>query len=192
MRSFPAAVLSVFLLSPALAWATPATPSSQALRLYQEVVAINRDATPESRTGKIEKVVDEMFDLGKFSRETMRDQKGVLSEDQMNHFVTVFSDCFRRHLVEKLSRKKAMLDRLALGEEKVRPDGVELPFTVRKNGKTMKLKSEWTKTKTGWKLFNMSVSKAELVANYQGQFNKIVRDYGFDELMRRIESGVIH
>lgn len=184
-------VLSVSLLIPAFAWSSSSTVSYQALRLYQKVEALNRETASESRAKKIEKIVDEMFDLETFCREAMRDQRENLSEEQMTRFVSTFSSRFRRHLVDKLSRKRASLDRLQLGEEKTKPDGVELRFSVRKNGKTVKLKSKWVKTKTNWKLFDLSVSKADLVANYQGQFNKIIRDHGFEELMRRIEGGVI-
>lgn len=38
-----------------------------------------------------------------------------------------------------------------------------------------------------WRLFDVEVAKADLVANYKRQFNKIMRDHEFEELLRRLE-----
>ena len=38
-----------------------------------------------------------------------------------------------------------------------------------------------------WYLVDLTISKSNLIANYQGQFNKIIRDHGFEDLLLRME-----
>lgn len=128
------------------------------------------------------------FDFDTFAQWTLQDHWDGLSAEKRRKFLELFKTKFYESVLQRLSRstqKKFILK--IIGEYKTK-EYTELKCLVRQDGRQTRFSLFWVLLGHQWRLADVTIAKANLVANYQGQFNKVLRDSGFDELLKRLQA----
>ena len=138
---------------------------------------------------KIEIVFDAILDYDALAQGSLRDHWGDRSEAERKEFQDVL-----KQLVQRAYRKN--LDRtldydVTFGEtaQEAQNHVVKTVAQNRKNAREEPISIDYSLHKVGadWKIRDIVTEGSSLVANYQQQFNRIIKKDGFAELMRRMK-----
>ncbi|MDO8494579.1 MAG: ABC transporter substrate-binding protein, partial [Deltaproteobacteria bacterium] len=104
-------------------------------------------------------------------------------------------EIFQKRFLDNLLRKvrQSTVEKVVMeirGTRQRGPEIIEVDCLFRGKEKNVASQLYWQKG-SRWKIIDVSIAKAGLVANYQGQFNKIIRDHGFAEVLRRLKNNTI-
>ena len=190
MRRRYSVLLSLFFLGFfADAVLAKSEPQKITQQLFYDVLQVVRQNNLTDRQKSGTKLLERYFDFSTFAEWTMEDHWSRLSDNQRRAFLQLFKKRFYERVLEKISRttnKKFLLKMISKRREK---EYVELKYRLKHNGHRTPFSLMWIKKNDSWRLVDVTIAKANLVAKYQGQFNKIIRDYGFEELLDRLEKG---
>lgn len=133
-------------------------------------------------------VFQKYADFDGFVHLTLYDHWNSLTALQIREFSTAFKAVLIRRITDqgRVMKRSAVVDWLVLGHQRV-GDYDKTTVRVRTSKGDSVLSFFWT-CNTQCRISDIELSGASLAVNYQGQFNKIIRDHGFDELLRRMQN----
>lgn len=145
------------------------------------------------------KILQGTFDVKKLCQSALGKHWKRLSRRERNHFVALMTSLLEKKAIfskEQGGKKTGSTSGLYfvtyegdrhLNEEKslalVRTY-VQIPSENLKIGLNYKV----TKNGSGWNIYDVVVDDASLVDNYKYQFDKIISQHGYEDLVRRMES----
>ncbi|MGH7319474.1 MAG: MlaC/ttg2D family ABC transporter substrate-binding protein [Candidatus Rokuibacteriota bacterium] len=191
IRRVLASALAVGIaLATAAAWAGPATDHVQGavdrvLKLVQDP-ELKKPANTEKRRAQIREVARSLFDFEEMAKRGLARHWAARSPDQKKRFTELFSDLLESSYVGKIE---------GYGGEKItylpeQPDGDTV--TVRSKLSTQRgteIPIDYRLQKTGDRLavYDVVIEGVSLVANYRTQFNKVITQSSYDELVKKLE-----
>lgn len=134
------------------------------------------------------------FDLYELCRLALASHWDMLSPKDRNYFVNLMT-----HLLEKkalFSKEHVNSDSkpyeiVYKKESFLNPEqtksAVECKIIVPSEKVDLDIKYELIKTPQGWKIYDIIVDDASLVENYKFQFDTIIKDHGYPDLIARME-----
>jgi phospholipid transport system substrate-binding protein len=148
---------------------------------------VKKGSAPENKK-KIETVFDSILDYDALAHGSLRDHWGDRSEAERKEFQDVLKQLVQRAYRKNLDRT---LDYDVTFGETAQEAQTYLVKTVaqnRKNAREEPISIDYSLHKVGadWKIRDIVTEGSSLVANYQQQFNRIIKKDGFAELMRRM------
>jgi phospholipid transport system substrate-binding protein len=184
----PAALL---LLAPAPARA--GVPTEQLKGSIDQIIKILEDPTTraEAETGKrrtaIRQVAENIFDFQEAARRSLGRHWQSLSEQDRQEFTRLFSDLLEHSYVSRIEQYSG--ERIAYHGDSAQGDTatVKTTFTTRK-GTDVPVDYRMLKRGDRWLVYDVSVEGLSLIANYRGQFNKIIETSSFQELVNRMKA----
>jgi ABC-type transporter MlaC component len=177
---------AIALFSAAMpAFGNDASPRSYVQRLASESLGII-DRSDAQKAGE---VFATSVDMPMFARRCLADHWSTISETQRAEFIDLFSRSLRGRMNEALAgRVRGRTVSLRVGQP-VRTDepGItRIPLTAMIDGKTVRIVYFLTKNSDGWRMVDYEVEGALLSRNYRGQFNYLMRTYGYVGMMDRL------
>lgn len=157
-------------------------------RQTELTVLVKKSGTPENKK-KLEGVFDAILDYDALAQGSLRDHWNERSEAERKEFQDVL-----KQLVQRAYRKN--LDRtldydVTFGEtsQEAQSFTVKTVAQNRKNAREEPISIDYSLHKVGgdWKIRDIVTEGSSLVANYQQQFNRIIKKDGFPELLRRMK-----
>jgi|GEM_PF-6223989 len=148
------------------------------------VASVARETDAMSRQKKALNLLQEYFDFETFARWTLHDHWDGLSAGQRARFLKLFHSRFMANVMDRLSRRSERRIKLKVIGRDDRNEFTEVFGKILHNGSSDDLILTWVYRNNRWGLADVSVAGADLVANYQGQFNKIIRKRGFEGLLK--------
>ena len=139
---------------------------------------------------KILTVINEMMDFEALSEASLGSHWAERSADEQKKFSTTLRSLIEENLVNRLKDSKD--HDITYGDETVNADKTEGTVTTTlKTGKTRRAEEievvyKMKKKGAKWIVTDMITDGVSMVGNYQSQFNKIIKDEGFDALMKRM------
>ena len=179
------AAATMFLPAAGLADGSASSPRAFVQQLTDESLGIidRRDAGQAGRT------FAQNLDMPAFAQRCLADHWATLTEEQRAEFIDLFSRTLRAKMDEALSKRvtgKAV--RFAIGSPK-RPDKegiIEVPADIFIDGNSVRLTYYLIKWAGGYRLVDYDAEGALLSRNYRGQFNYLIRNYGYAGMIERI------
>lgn len=170
--------------------AQTADPLKTSRHLFAEVQQLQRLPLRTQRIQRAQQVFKQYVDFEDFVRLTLFDHWDTLTDFQKMQFKVAFANRLSQNVTDQVTDKpKRRFSATALyTQSEGQYTKVRCRIHCGKRNETVTL--FWT-SHNGWKVADIETSGVGLATNYQGQFNKIIRDHGFDELLRRIQSGTI-
>ena len=162
-------------------------PKLSTEQLIQQVAAIYAEKNIEIRREKGKEIFQNRFDFEKFAQLTLEDHWKHLKPAQRRAFLAVFKERFEERVLDYFKKEPAKFS-VTVTKEGRFGNFRKVDCRWESNKKTGQFSLLWVleEGKNG-KVVDVWVSNASLVGNYQGQFNKIIRDHGFDEVLRRLK-----
>ncbi len=143
----------------------------------------------KERNGLIRKAVDERFDWVEMSRRTLARHWRKRSEKEKELFIDLFGKLLERTYMDRVggySGEKVLYE----GDTVDGNYGVVKVKILTKKETEIPVSYRVKKKGNEWRVYDISVQGVSLINNYRKQFNSILMNSSFDELIKRLEAKV--
>jgi phospholipid transport system substrate-binding protein len=177
-------------LAAATAWAGPATDQVKtSVDRVLKVVSdpeLKKPQNTEKRRTQIREVARQLFDFEELGKRALGRHYAALKPEQRKRYTELFADLLENSYITKIESyggekivylpEQADGDSVTVRSKLVTQKGTEIPLDYRLQ-----------KTGDRFRVYDVSIEGVSLVANYRTQFNKIITQSGFDELLKKME-----
>jgi phospholipid transport system substrate-binding protein len=183
----------VFVLSfsmPSAGFAASATESvkrtiDQVLQILQDKEMKKPDRAEERRR-LIEKTIGDRFGWEEMAKRTLGAQWAKVNEKQRLEFVDLFRTLLTNTYIGRIESYSG--EQIQYINERLQ-DGFAEVRTKVSSGKTEFPMDYRLLNKSGdWHVYDIVLDGVSLVANYRGQFNKIIHSSGYDDLVEKLRT----
>lgn len=192
MKIRPYSVLMVVVLvASQYVYASPPLPAyltSQLARVLA-VVADTKNSIQQKKETSL--LLSQYFDFRTFAQTTLQDYWLQLLWSERREFLTSFKEVFDRNIENRISANEIGTFSMRIVREEFRAGRKYVHCKVFYRGKSYNITLVWQNTQHGWRVIDVDMSGTSLSAGYQGQFNYIIRNNGFKDLIRRLKNNEI-
>ena len=193
MKLFFTPLFSLFLLFSFLSNAGAGEPTDQVKRTVDKVIEIlknkelKRPANEKKRKTEIRKAVSERFDFEEMAKRALAIHWQKRTPEERKEFVPLFTDLLERSYIRKIERYTD--ERILYTGEKIQVDNavVDTKVISRQNVETP-IRYKVLNENGNWMVYDVVIEGVSLVNNYRNQFNRIIREDSYKELVRKLKS----
>jgi len=151
--------------------------------------ALKNPSREEERRRLVRKVVDERFDWEEMSRRSLARYWDQRTEEEKKEFVRLYSDLLERTYMDKVE---------GYSGEKVTYEGesvdngyamVKVKIVTKKNT-DIHVRYGLKKKGNKWLVYDVSIEGVSLVNSYRTQFNRIILQSSYENLVKRLRERV--
>jgi phospholipid transport system substrate-binding protein len=140
------------------------------------------------RRAAISQIVAEFFDFGEMAKRSLGQHWEARTAPQREEFVRLFTDLIERSYIAKVDQHDAVA-KMTFRSETVEGDHAVVQTTVPlPRGDPMPLGYRMHETSGRWQVYDLSIDGISLVVNYRAQFNRIIRNSSYEELVAKLKS----
>lgn len=197
MKTFLLSLVAAFALVLALPAAGSAQEGPASRFLKQRHDEVNRiirreastDAERQRRSREITQILSELLDYQELSRRALGSHWESRTPEQRERFIGLLRQLVERNYEQNLQRIQEFEVRYS-GEESI-ADGTVVRTEARSRTERRQPPVEIAYSMhlvgTAWRVFDVNTDGVSLVRNYYNQFNRIITQNGWDDLLRRME-----
>ena len=146
------------------------------------------DATRAARSQEVTQILSNLLDFQELSRRALGTHWDALTEPQRREFAGLLQQLVERNYQSNLER---VLDfDISYTGEQQTADGTTVTTSARSRTERRQPPVEIAYTLhlqgTTWRVFDVVTDGVSLVRNYRNQFNRVITEHNFDELLRRM------
>ncbi len=144
---------------------------------------------PEKETARrqeVRKLIAARFNYPEMASRSLDAHWVKLTAGERQEFVDLFGDLFERSYSRLVLNSLPDQKIIYAGESVNGRQAVVKTIVVDKQGDRLPVDYQLERHKGRWELFDVVIDGVSIVANYQSQFNKIIRTSSFDELVRKM------
>jgi len=193
MRRFVAplliAALALLVGRPALA----GPPTEQLKGGIDRVLTILQDSAmkqpgkAEERRQKIRAIANDVFDWEEIGKRALARHWQARSPQEREEFSKLFADLLERSYVGKIEAYSG--EKIVYGEEAVEGDQATVRTKLMtKTGAAIPIDYQMQKADDRWRVYDVKIENVGLVANYRSQFNRIIQQTGYNDLIQRLRT----
>jgi phospholipid transport system substrate-binding protein len=177
------------LMGVAAAWA--GTPTDIAKQVIEKALDVLKDPSfqGEARRQKVKAIVDPYFDYQEMAKRSLGPAWGKLSATQRHEFVSLFSQLLEASYSDKIE-KYAQRVQINYTGEILEGKYAEVRTVVVKANDRIPLNYRLLNEGGTWKVYDVVIEGVSLVSNYRSQFNRIIHESGYAELVKRLKTKV--
>jgi phospholipid transport system substrate-binding protein len=193
MRRF---VVPVFFAGLVLAAGWPAQagpPTDQLKGGIDRVLVILQDPALKDpgkageRRQKIRAVANEVFDWQETGKRALARHWQGRSPQEREEFSKLFADLLERSYVGKIEAYSG--EKILYGEETLDGDQATVRTKLQtKSGTQVPIDYQMQKVEERWRVYDVKIENVGLVANYRSQFNRIIQQSGYPDLLQRLKT----
>ena len=182
-----AVAVGLFLASLPVAWAGPPTDT---VREYTDAVQKVLDdpaLRKEDRRASVRKIASEAFDVNESARRALGLHWQKRSEAEREEFVQLFGELLERTYIAQIDLYGG--ERLRFTEEKL--DGnlaIVRAKLVTKQGTEVPVEARMNRKGERWLIYDVAIENVSLISNYRSQFDRIIRQNSYPELVKRLRN----
>jgi len=191
IRSILPVVLVVATAVPVLA-ADPMEEIKQTTDKILSIVtnpALKAPSKTEEREKLVRQAVDERFDWEEMAHRTLAIHWPRRTPEERKEFVRLFADLVERTYMKKVedySGEKVLYE----GETKEGDYASVRVKIVTKKGEDIPVEYRLKKEKENWFVYDVSIEGVSLVNNYRTQFNSIISQSSYENVVKRLREKV--
>jgi phospholipid transport system substrate-binding protein len=177
-------------------WATPAragAPTDQLKDRIDRVLAAVLDpalkdpARASERRAKIRSIANEVFDWQETGKRALARHWQGRSPKEREEFSALFADLLERSYVGKIESYSG--ERIVYGQETTESDQATVRTKlITKSGTEIPIDYRMLKEGDRWRIYDVLIEGVSLVGNYRSQFNRIITQTGFADLMQKLRT----
>jgi phospholipid transport system substrate-binding protein len=160
--------------------------TDRVLMLVQDP-ALKKPERAQERRKEIRAVANEIFDWQEIGRRALGRHWQGRSPKEREEFSTLFADLIERSYVGKIESYSG--ERIVYAGETIEGDQATVRTKLFTKSNT-EIPIDYRMQKEGdrWRAYDVVIEGVSLVGNYRTQFNKIIQQSGFDELMKKLKT----
>ena len=184
--------LFFFCLVAAPSPASAGAPTEQVQGTVDNILAILKnprlrgDAAKKERREQLRDAIFARFDFSEMSRRSLGAQWRKLSPQDQEEFVRLFTDLLERTYINQIEAYKD--EKVLFFKETQDNDFAEVQSRViNSKGEDFALNYRAHRVGADWKVYDVVVENISVVNNYRAQFNRILANQSYEELLRRMK-----
>jgi phospholipid transport system substrate-binding protein len=187
----PIVVIALALVAGSAAQAGP--PTEQLKGGIDKVLAILQDPAlkqpgkAEERRQKIRAIANDVFDWQETGKRALARHWQARSPQEREEFAKLFADLLERSYVGKIEAYSG--ERIVYGEETLDGDQATVRTKlITKSGTSIPIDYQMQRADDRWRVYDVKIENVGLVANYRSQFNRIIQQSGYNDLIQRLRT----
>ena len=166
-------------------------PTDQLKGATDRVLKILQDPTlkaqEEARRKQMRAIADEIFDWKETGKRALARHWQGRSPKEQEEFSALFADLIERSYVGKIERYSG--ERVVYAGETVEGDQATVKTKLVTTSNT-EIPIDYRMQKEGdrWRAYDVIIEGVSLVANYRNQFNRIIQQSGYAELVNKLKA----
>jgi phospholipid transport system substrate-binding protein len=168
-------------------------PTDQLKSTIDRVLAILQDPAlkapgkAEERRQTIRAIANEVFDWEETGKRALARHWQGRSPQEREEFSKLFADLLERSYVGKIETYSG--EKILYGEEAVEGEQATVRTKlVTKAGTQIPIDYKMLKVADRWRVYDVLIENVSLVANYRSQFNRIIQQSGYADLIQRLKT----
>ena len=160
--------------------------TDRVLRLLQDP-ELRKPARADDRRRQLRAVVDEVFDWQETGKRALARHWQPLKPEQRQEFSALFADLVERSYVSKIEAYAG--ERILYVGETVESDQATVKTKlVTRSGTEIPIDYRLQKEGDRFRVYDVLIEGVSLVGNYRAQFNRIIQQTGYDDLVRKMKN----
>ena len=149
--------------------------------------ALKQPGKAEERRQKIRAIANEVFDWTETGKRALARHWQGRSPQEREEFSKLFADLLERSYVGKIEAYSG--EKILYGDETL--DGDQATVRTKlltKNGNQIPIDYQMHKVDERWRIYDVKIENVGLVSNYRSQFNRIIQQSGYPDLVQRLKT----
>ena len=170
-----------------------ATVTDDVKKVVDEVLRIvsnkemKKPQNEEKRRASLEKAIGSIFDYGQMAKLSMGTHWKERTPPEQKEFEQLFETLLENTYATKIEAYNN--DKIVYVRENVDGNHAEVKSRViTAKGEEYSLNYQLSKEGNEWKVHDVVIEGVSLVANYRGQFNRIIQTQGYDDLVKKLRT----
>jgi phospholipid transport system substrate-binding protein len=190
------AALFLLFLRGTVAVADVNTPLAQMRQTLHDLLPILSDESLKApdqtaqRRAKISQVLSQRFAYAAMAQDALGEHWQTLSKTQQENFIPLFSSLLEREHVKRIEKYGGSQKSVSFVDETIEPNGqaiVQIEIADPRDPTSHEdVKYLLEKREHEWFVHDILIENSSMVRNYRTQFDKIIRQESYDELLRRL------
>ena len=179
--------IGLFLASLPVAWAGPPTDTVREYTDAVQKVLEDPALRKEDRRASVRKIASEAFDVNESARRALGLHWQQRTPAEREEFVQLFGELLERTYIAQIDLYGG--ERLRFTEEKL--DGnlaIVRAKLVTKQGTEVPVEARMNRKGERWLIYDVAIENVSLISNYRSQFDRIIRQNSYPELVKRLRS----
>jgi phospholipid transport system substrate-binding protein len=148
---------------------------------------LKQDTKREARRQQIRSIADEIFDWEETGRRALARHWQGRSPQERQEFATLFASLVERSYVGKIEQYSG--ERVVYAGETVEGDQATVRTKlITKSNTEIPVDYRLQKEGDRWRAYDVVIEGVSLVSNYRTQFNRIIQQSGYGELMNKLRA----
>lgn len=186
-----AALVAAFVYFAAVPAADAGLPTDQVRATVDNLTAILKnpalksDAKKKDRRDQLRRAIYTRFDFTEMAARSLGSYWRQLTPQQKDEFTRLFTDLLERAYIEQIESYTS--EKFIYGKESVDQDYAEVQSKIQTaKGEEYQINYRLRLVGREWKVYDVVVENISLVNNYRSQFNRVIANQSYDELIRKM------
>jgi phospholipid transport system substrate-binding protein len=187
-----AAVLAVFICFAAAPEADAGLPTDQVRATVDNITvilknpALKSDARKKDRRDQLRRAIYARFDFAEMSARSLGSYWRTLTPQQREEFTRLFTDLLEGAYIDQIESYTS--EKFIYTKESVDQDYAEVQSKIQTaKGEEYQINYRLRLVGREWKVYDVVVENISLVNNYRSQFNRIIANQSYDDLIRKMK-----
>jgi phospholipid transport system substrate-binding protein len=188
-----AVVSSVFLLVLIPDSLRAGVPTEQVRQTADQVLSVLQDSRLKSadkqkeRREQIRQIIAGRFDFGEMAKRSLGSNWQKANNDEQRQFVELFRELLEKSYADQIESYDG--EKIVYGRESVSQDQADVDTKiVTKKGEQISINYKLRSAGNDWKVYDVVIENISLVNNFRSQFNRILANASFAELLKKLQS----
>jgi phospholipid transport system substrate-binding protein len=160
--------------------------TDRVLKVLQDA-ELKQPARREARRQEIRSIADEIFDWQETGKRALARHWQGRSPSEQQEFSTLFADLIERSYISKIEQYAG--ERVVYAGETVEGDQATVRTKlITKSNTEIPIDYRMQKEGDRWRAYDVIIEGVSLVSNYRTQFNRIIQQSGYPELVNKMKS----
>ncbi len=182
-------LLLFFLLLSQVAIAEDETEAEKILKVsVGEVftIMLDEEMTMDQKKSKVIEITDDVFGFSLMAKLSIgKTHWSAFNAKQRAEFIDLFTEQFQGFYIDKLdlfSDEEVIFKPASVVKKKK----VQVPTVLISKGKEYSLLYKMSKTKAGWRIYDIAIEGVSLIQTYRSQYNFILKSGNIEDLLAKM------
>jgi phospholipid transport system substrate-binding protein len=192
-KNIIAALLATCLLTLNPAALRAGVPTEQVRQTADRVLSVLQDSRLKSadkqkeRRDQIRQIVASRFDFAEMAKRSLGSNWQKVNNDEQRQFVELFTELLEKSYADQIESYDG--EKIVYGRENVSQDQADVDTKIlTKKGEQISVNYKLRSAGNDWKVYDVVIENISLVNNFRSQFNRILANASFAELLRKLQS----
>ena len=150
-------------------------------------VLSNQDLPEQKRKAKIREVVLQRFSFEEMAKRSLGRHWPERTPEEQQEFLQLFTDLLEKSYIDKIERSGGKED-VKYTEETIENDNASVRTEiVQKGDQNIDVEYRLLQRNGDWQVYDVVIERVSLVNNYRTQFNKILLQGSYEELIKKMK-----